>query len=365
MALTARSTRLAELTVTFPGMIFALATRFASAAERERCCHLIEQGKPLKQAAEALGLPLWLRKLPPEAFCVPLSHVPAGSDFSRRIVALIPENPDSGTELAPWLQRVLLAAEACHDEFAIWMARHRRWPVSVRSDERLAMLAAWAWHADRPDTLGYKIVRYGWMPQMSLKRALEEARVWERRIELAFILKSASRIVWLDGAEVNGFQFVPLDRIEDFLAESASMNNCLDQYADQLVTGSNRVYSIRLQGRRVADVEIGGHPDDCTVPAILQLRGPSNRRAGPQIWRAAYRWIGSQPAKNAKLVLSQAAARAARNQLREELWGPYLKALAERCGSGRVAALLLNRDGLTRRRGQIAGETLQEALTVG
>ena len=206
------------------------------------------------------------------------------------------------------------------------------------------------------------MLRSAWTPQISLKRALDESRVWERRIELAVMLRSAPRIAWLEGAVVNGYEFVPLDTVEEFLAESAAMNNCLDQYGEQLALGMNRVYSIRLNGKRIADIEIGGHNDDATVPAIVQLRGPRNHRVGPHIWRAAYAWMASQPANIVKSP-SRTLARKARDDLREQLWAPYLDALGTTPYTERIRAFIINREAAARRLANFAAEMVSCART--
>ena len=42
-----------------------------------------------------------------------------------------------------------------------------------------------------------------------------------------------------------GFTFVALRTVDDFVAESEALDNCLDQYADHLRTGATAVFSIR------------------------------------------------------------------------------------------------------------------------
>ena len=70
-----------ELAETFPGLLFALATNYGTAeARRAAIAHLVS-GSRLREAANALGLPWWMRKLPPQAFNKRLETLP---DDSRR-----------------------------------------------------------------------------------------------------------------------------------------------------------------------------------------------------------------------------------------------------------------------------------------
>ena len=62
------SPRFADLANVFPGAFYALATPQVPAARRRKAAQLVEEGALLKDVAKALDLPLWLRRLPPEAF---------------------------------------------------------------------------------------------------------------------------------------------------------------------------------------------------------------------------------------------------------------------------------------------------------
>jgi hypothetical protein len=74
----------------------------------------------------------------------------------------------------------------------------------------------------------------------------------------------------------------------------------------------------------VADIEIGVHPVEPTMPSIVQLRGPKNKRAHPEIWRAAYNWLGNQELHP---VPAQVVNSAARRRAWRTLWKPYLSTL--------------------------------------
>ena len=58
--------RVADLIETFPGLLYALAVRHGPPSPRLSALHAVETGAPLKAVARTLGLPMWLRKLPPE-----------------------------------------------------------------------------------------------------------------------------------------------------------------------------------------------------------------------------------------------------------------------------------------------------------
>jgi hypothetical protein len=105
------------------------------------------------------------------------------------------------------------------------------------------------------------------------------------------------------------------------------LENCLDQYADQLHAGLTAVFSIRKGTRRVACVEIGLHEEEVTMPTIVQLRGARNRRAPPEVWQATFSWLGGQRLEPLS-PLRHAPKPMKRVEARRKLWSPYLQTLA-------------------------------------
>jgi hypothetical protein len=320
--LTACSPELEDLADSFPALLFALVSGYATPAQRERCFELINDGAPLREAADVLGLAWWLRKLPISAFTAPLPAFPPDPEFSFRIASLIPRD----ATLAPvWLSRVSHALEVCGPAYALWLARQQ--DLSGSSEERFSFMAAWAWFAGQPGLLGYRLLRRPWTAEMSFKRAREELAAWRQRLRLIECLGPGIERAWLTDGSAAGFNFVALRTVDDFIAESEALENCLDQYADQLHTGLTAVFSVRKGSRRVACVEIGLHDEEVTMPRIVQLRGARNRRVPPEVWQAAYSWMGGQ-----RLVplspLRHALKPLKRIEARRELWGPYLEFLA-------------------------------------
>lgn len=310
-----------ELAETFPGLLFALATNYGTAeARRAAVAHLIS-GSRLREAANALGLPWWMRKLPPQAFNKRLETLPDDPKFSARIVNLLPTVPAIS---AKWLERVTQAYRICGPEFALWVARHDRFHAPLITDPALPYVAAWAWFASHPDTLGAQLLRRPWTPNMSPRRAFDEVTAWRKRIRLALTLSALGRKPWLSEGSALGYEFVELRTIDDFIAESDTMDNCLDSFSEKLESGVSYVFSIRRNGSPVADIEIGVHPVEPTMPSIVQLRGPKNKRAHPEIWRAAYNWLGNQELHP---VPAQVVNSAARRRAWRALWKPYLSTL--------------------------------------
>jgi PcfJ-like protein len=320
--LTACSSELEDLADSFPALLFALVSDYATAEAREHCFDLVGRGAALREAADALRLPWWLRRLPPQAFAAPLPAFPLDQEFSFRIANLIPRD---AAAVPPWLHRVTHAFETVGPDYALWIARQP--DLSRPPDDLFIFMAAWAWFSSKPGLPGHRLLRRSWTPDMSAKRAREELAAWRQRLRLIECLGPGIERAWLADGPAAGFDFVALRTVDDFIAESEALENCLDQYADQLHTGLTAVFSIRKGARRVACVEIGLHDEEVTMPTIVQLRAARNRRAPPEVWQATFSWLGSQrleplaPLRHAPKPLKRIEAR-------RELWRPYLDVLA-------------------------------------
>lgn len=326
----------AELAETFPGLLFALSTRYGTAEARRTAANRIAAGARLREAADALGLPWWTRKLPPHAFAQRLRRLPDEAEFARRIVNLLPSTRQHS---AKWLDQVLLAHRSCHAEFALWVARHARASPRLFSDSVLPYLAAWAWHADHRETPAGRLLRDPWTPAMSPRRAFEELTAWRKRIRLSLALGGLQRERWLADGTALGYEFTELREVEDFIAESAAMNNCLDAFSEKIEAGVCYVFSIREGALPVADVEIGPHQLEPQFPAIVQLRGPRNGRASAQVWRAAYAWLADQALRPTPPFIADVPGR---REAWRTLWKPYLaeRAPADRARFERLATSL-------------------------
>ena len=320
-ALTSCSPELVDLADSFPALLFALVSGYATGEQRERACELVCQGSRLREAADTLELAWWLRKLPAPAFTAPLPRFPRDPEFAFRISNLVPHDE----RMAPtWLARVGHAFEAGGRDFALWIARQP--DLTTPPDEQFTFLAAWAWYSGRPGLLGNRMLRKPWSPDMSFKRAREELAAWRQRLRLVECLGFGIDSPWLADGAALGFDFVALRTVDDFIAESEALENCLDQYADQLHTGLTTVFSIRKGARRLACVEVGPHDEEASMPAIVQRRAARNRRAPPDVWQATFAWLGGQRLEplSPDLHTPKPMKRA---EARRQLWRPYLEFL--------------------------------------
>jgi hypothetical protein len=288
------SPRLVDLAMVFPGAMYALATKHRPADTRREAITMVEEGAPLKTVARRLDLPLWLRRLPPEAFQQPIDELPASENFARRVANRLPGAP---AQSAFWLQSVAFGAKACSDDFALWLADQSIFTEEGNPQQLFSVLAAYAWHSRATQTRANTLIVVPWRPEIAFDTALCAAKSWLNRMRL--VLQLGPGVIadpWLSGGDVRGYAFVPLlDRME-ILAEARAMQNCADQYAERLADDRCRLFSIRRDREHVATLEIGPHSREAGMLAITQLKGRHNMAAPLDVWQAAYAWLASQSA---------------------------------------------------------------------
>lgn len=337
------SRQIEDLADTFPALLFALSTGYGNPESRAASFSLIQSGASLREAASELGLPYWLRRLPASAFTEPLRQLPNTPEFARRISPLI---PDTDGKARSWLWAVNYANLACGPDFALWAAnwigKQSRQLSGPYGEENFRFLTAWAWHSARPLSAGYDLLRRPWTPSIGPRRAIEETAVWRRRIALALAIRRLETANWLQDGSALGFDFVALCSPQDFIRESEAMDNCLDQFADRLEQNHSKVFSIRKDGRSVANVEIGNHDQEVTMPCVLQLRAPRNRRASAEVWQATYAWLGTQTLRprysNAARPTSGRGTKAAK-----AFWQDYIDHLEQHGLADAFAAIAISR----------------------
>ncbi len=327
-----------DLSESFPALLFALATGYGDATARTAAAAAIEEGQSLKEAAGRLGLPLWLRKLPAAALSNPLLPAPREPALTDRLVSLIPTQPAAA---AAWLERLLIAHQTGRPELTLWVAQQFRGMKPVAHGAAFLGVLAWAWHSLEP-TAGRAadLLTVRWKPTLGAARAAKEASLWRERIALEICLGNGISDTWVPEGSAAGLDFVALRTATDFIAEAQRMDNCLDRYADKLIGRTVRVFSIRRDGRSIADIEIMPHEREPGHPVIAQLRGPHNRRAALEVWRAAYQWLGSQPLRLADRKTAIRIGPAVRQRRQDEIWRGFLAVLPERAAAAFDTAVL-------------------------
>jgi len=275
----------ADLLTSFPAVAISLVTTRLPARKVTAALKLVKEGKPLTQVSAALNLPMWMRRMPPEALHEPLpaNLNPNDAGFGRVVNNAAPPAFKPGTI---WLQQVLAARALGDDAFAAWFAP-RCWDA-LRTD-LIAPLAAFAWFSTRATLPAHRYLRRRWSPRSPLAAMAYEAHIWHVRMILELqALETEADALRLTGARYNGYEFIALETATDLTEEGRAMGHCVADYAERAAVGFSRLFSIRKGEQRFATMEIRFNSEGAV--GVEQLSGPRNRTPDVDVLRAAYGW---------------------------------------------------------------------------
>lgn len=314
------SPRLGDLIYTFPGAAFALASGYGTPDARGATVALVKEGADLRTVAACLGLPYWLRLLPPEAFGEPLPPVPAIDGFDRQVGNLVPKAPDAA---AMWLRWLIRAQAVGGDDFAVWLAGQRIYVADAGNTVPVTALAAYVWYSATPRSVAGGLITTPWQRSMRLKAASAATREWVGRIVFGYCRADIRSVEgWLRPHKVNGYRIVPLLDPDALRDEGNRMHNCVADYAHAVDAGRCFIYGIRRGNRSVATMEVVAGRGRKAPPVIAQLLAPHNEEAPDAVWSAARKWIGRQGPCPLPLAGGWAGARVDPERW-EKVWTPY------------------------------------------
>ncbi|MBP6013602.1 MAG: PcfJ domain-containing protein [Alphaproteobacteria bacterium] len=288
-AVAALHPRLADLALSFPALLFALAVPRAGSNVARAIQHTID-GAPLKEISDILNLPLWLRAVEAGAFCEPIPELPNGELFRRQIGNYLPTD---ARRFERWVRAVSDADRWADQALALWVARELRRNDRKIGLEQLRGVCLWAWCSRHCVFDGVLAFERRWGPAMQFETAVDVARGWFRRVNLHMYLgDQCIEDTWLAPGVVDGYEFVALRSAADIAEEAAAMKHCVADYVDSIAHDCCRIWSMRRDGIRVATVEVG-RPTEDPLPAIAQLKAAHNGIVGTEVWLIARRWLNA------------------------------------------------------------------------
>jgi hypothetical protein len=290
-ALAARHVRLAELSLSFPALLLALARPRAQFDPKPVIAAVIA-GAPLAALAEAARVPLWLRTMQPKLLPGMLPQLPDSPFLRRRIVNHFPSHPKHSER---WFGSVSQGARFAHDEFALWCARNfQRHGGRGRLYGVSRLMCLWAWYSLRPGTLAHGLIEKHWRPDIGREAADDATWEWRGMLDVVLNLSRPIADTWLNAGHVQGYDFVPVRDAADLVAEARAMRNCVRNYADDLARGYSRIWSLRKDGVRIATLEMTHRGND-PVPQIAQVQLAENEEPPAEVWLAVHAWLRAQP----------------------------------------------------------------------
>jgi hypothetical protein len=276
----------ADLAVSFPALLFVAAVPHKGrdgAALRE----MIIAGHALKVIARVAHLPMWARRLQPEAFAQTIGSLPNSEVYARQIANHLPRR---SKHAAKWLDRVSKATMFGDEAFAVWVARELS-PPHWTCDVDLKRLALWAWFSLRTDSYGHQFATKPWRPQTRRNAANRAARDFIARICLhVTIADAAVKPLWIANQSQDGYEFLPLLCANDLHEEADAMENCVASYGRDIADDEQRLWSMRKDGKRVATLSVG-FDYDLELLCITQIKGRNNSQVPRPVAVAAQRWF--------------------------------------------------------------------------
>jgi hypothetical protein len=286
-ALAMQHPRIADLAASFPALLFALAVPRPGLDPARALARVID-GVTLAQVAAAADVPLWLRKLPPEALAAPIMRLPDGEVLRRQIANHLPRSPKLAE---PWLRVVANVAELAHESSAVWIAREFVREPRLVNPARLRLISLWLWFSRQPATFGRELIDKPWTPDMRIAPALAAADHWRMIIALHVNLgRQPITDMWIHAAHVAGYDFLPLRSIAAITEEADAMRNCLHTYGYNLAHNRSRLFSVRRDGERVATLRVASRYRD-PLPNIVELKAAGNAAVPRELWWVARQWL--------------------------------------------------------------------------
>jgi hypothetical protein len=314
-----RHPRLADLALSFPALLFALAIPRAGFDPARAIARVID-GAPLREVAELARVPTWLRPVEPAAFEKPLPELPDGDIFRRQVANYLPRH---AKPFDRWVRAVAEAHEVADQAVALWIARELHRAGRELSLQTLRGLSLWAWYARHAPSQAEFAPAKRWGPAMQYKAAATAAADWFRDLDLyLFLGTDAVADAWLTPATVDGYEFVPLRTAKEIADEAAAMRHCVNDYGEFIRQDESRVWSVRRDGTRIATLEVAARGSGPLL-GLEQLNGVENAPVATELWLAAQRWLNShdlvslvRPERNAEPAPLDA-------QMWRRIWRPY------------------------------------------
>ncbi len=319
------SPRLGDLIISFPAAAYLIATDSLDPDAAGEAVRHVKAGFGLREVVKPLGLPMWLKLVPPEAFSGSFVDLPDGEKFAHRIASRIPQNP---AHASSWLSWVCFAGQAADEEFALWIAVEKppfTRPVPVALVP-LRPLAVFAWYSRHPEGLGRELIEKPWQPSMRFATAVQAMQAWLDRVARLFKPERPRRGPGrYSRRPPGGLRMVPLRTGPQLYEEGHVMNHCVGDYAEQLAAGECLIFSVRDGPDRIATLEIRRQARS-NVYAITQLQGPSNGQVSETVRNFACKWVDQYSVTPAIALESGAEEFTLSPAKWNELWQPYTAA---------------------------------------
>jgi hypothetical protein len=283
---------LGDLAASFPALLFVCAVAHAG-VDRQRLISKVIEGARLPELAMMARLPMWTRKLPPQAFAGPVGPLPNSAQAARQIANLL---PGKECHWPRWLSFVSHAAKLGTEEFALWMARVFRDIPKRFNEDDILRFALWQWFSVRPESFAGRLILRRWNKTTNWRMAVDAVNCWLESVDLYLVLgQQEINYARVTDEEASGFEFVTLRTAKVIFEETRIFKNCIPTYAHCLQKRDRRLVSVRKSGNPCALLCVTEGKGQRRL-SIEELRAPRNGMVNQELAEAVRRWFLRQDA---------------------------------------------------------------------
>lgn len=344
-----RHPRLADTLYSFPMAVAMIAAGERSPADRGEAIWRIAHGRTLKHVAEALDVPPWTKRLPPEATQRfppnALGYVETKDGAHAKIARHLPK---ADADVTTWSDRFFRCAEIGSLDFALWAA-NKQLPMRAFGPGTAWIVNAYMFFATlNDDCLAKTFIHRRWEPDFSAGRTCDLARDWcvNSLIELLALRRSVGRPL-TQAYEIGPLTVTPLLSPASFYREAARMQNCLATYSRTFFRDRRLYFSLDHQRGEAATLELIPTRNGTDV-AIGDLKGVRNKSVSKAMERSVFAAL-ADPAQREMAFADVRGDIALNERLWDDFWRPYRKRFGDLPDIETFAAGL-NGDNAPRRR---------------
>ncbi|MEL6259382.1 MAG: hypothetical protein AAFQ67_10050, partial [Pseudomonadota bacterium] len=317
-----------DIMVAFPYAAASIAARRGLPQNRGEAMWRIEEGRTLKAVAEALDIPAWTRRIPPESsdFGLPdrLGFEEPEDGLHTQLAKRLPAKPGPARRWLAGLSNVGARSDwAFAMDYADGLATGR---MPVHPCPRL--WCAFAYFSARPETVAGRRIERPWQPGFSAGRLSEQALDWFcALVETDLTARPAHNLPTT--LTLGNCVFKRLTRLRDLRAEALAMRNCIDRYWMKALGGHSLIFGVADTSGRRATLEVRRQRRGSGL-YINDIKGPGNQTVDRRLAQAAEIFVSTHAEALAEAFRVIAAP--APTQAWQSIWTPYWGAYGEETG---------------------------------
>jgi hypothetical protein len=270
-----------------PGLAVALTYQMAPTGAALEAAEKTAAAGNFSAAAALLGLPEWTADLDASAFGKDLGDLPGGSRVDAALKSLVPKKPEDHRAFLVAVQSIARHADATA---AVWLARAMRDAQVFLTEEAAAMVGFYTMMSRLPEG-SRGAMQLAWSEEMDLATAARHTQSWVSWLALTARLGGADIFeTWREGCEALGFEFRPVVNAKMCAEVARGLQNCVFQYAPQLLKNELRLFAVYKGSELVALAEVRVRNEgmlQCT-----QLKEVKNRRPPREVINAVHVFLG-------------------------------------------------------------------------